>query len=61
MGNGTAVRGLLNIQKEEDPDTLFLSETEMDERRIEGFRWKLELTNMVVKKCDGRSGGLAIF
>jgi len=38
FGNGAVVRGLLNIQKEEDPDTLFLSETEMDERRIEGFR-----------------------
>jgi hypothetical protein len=33
----------------------------MDEKRIKGLRWKLGLTNMVVKKCDGQSGGLAIF
>lgn len=33
----------------------------MDERRIQGFRWKLGLTNMIVKDCDGKSGGLEIF
>lgn len=35
--------------------------TKMDERRIKGLWWKLGLTNMVVKDCEGRSGGLAIF
>lgn len=50
-----------DIQKEEDPDILFLSETKMDEHRIKGLRWKLGLTNMVVKDCLGRGGGLAIF
>jgi len=33
----------------------------MDRRRIEGLRWKLGLTNLVVKDCNGKSGGLAIF
>lgn len=33
----------------------------MDERRIKGLGWKLGLTNMIVKDCVGRSGGLAIF
>lgn len=33
----------------------------MDENRIKGLRWKLGLTNMVVKDCSGRSGGLALF
>jgi len=61
LGNGPAIRGLLNLQKEEDPDILFLSVTKMDERRIEGLRWKLGLTNLVVKDCVGKSGGLAIF
>jgi len=61
LGNGPSIRGLLNLQKEEDPDILFLSETKMDERRIKGLRWKLGLTNMVVKDCNGKSGGLAIF
>jgi hypothetical protein len=29
--------------------------------RIQGFRWKLGLTNVMSKDCEGRSGGLAIF
>jgi hypothetical protein len=62
LGNGAAVRGLLNVQKEEDPDILFLSETKMDERRINGLRWKLVLANMVVKDCStNHGGGLALF
>ncbi|KAF8645591.1 hypothetical protein HU200_066142 [Digitaria exilis] len=56
-----AVCGLLNLQKEEDPDILFLSETKMDLKRIEGLRWKIGMTNLVVKNCKGKSGGLAIF
>ncbi|CAD6228991.1 unnamed protein product [Miscanthus lutarioriparius] len=60
LGNGAAVRGLMNVQKEEDPDVLFLFETKMDVSRIKGFRWKLGLPNMIVKDCSGRSGGLAI-
>lgn len=35
LGNGPTVRGLLNLQKEDDPDILFLSETKMDIRLIE--------------------------
>lgn len=61
LGNGEAIQGLLNVQKEEDPNILFLFETKMDEHRIKGLRWKLGLTNMVVKDCVGRSGGLVIF
>ena len=61
LGNGPAIRSLLNLQKEEDPDILFLSETKMDSRRMEGLRWKLGMTNLVVKDCKGKSGGLAIF
>jgi len=37
-----------------------LSETKLDERRMQWFRWALGLTNMVVRDCDGRSGGIAI-
>jgi len=61
LGNSLAIRSLLNLQKEEDPDILFLSETKMDERRIESLRWRLGLTNLVVKDYKGTSGGLAIF
>jgi len=61
LGNGPTIRSLLNLQKEEDPDILFLSETKMDSRRMEGLRWKLGMTNLVVKDCKGKGGGLAIF
>lgn len=61
LGNGPTVKGLLDVQKKEAPDVLFLSETKLDQKRMEWFRWKLGLTNMVVKKSEGRSGGLALF
>ncbi|RLN11569.1 hypothetical protein C2845_PM09G23950 [Panicum miliaceum] len=61
LGNGRAVRSLLKMQKAEEPDILFLSETKLDCNRIKGLRWQLGLTNMMVKDCEGQSGGLAIF
>jgi len=61
LGNGLAVRGLLDVQKKEDPDVLFLSETKHDKRWMEGLRWKLNMTNMVVKDSVGAKGGLALF
>ncbi|KAL5661386.1 hypothetical protein ACJX0J_028511, partial [Zea mays] len=30
-------------------------------RRIEPFGWKLGLTNLIVKDCEGESGGLTLF
>lgn len=61
LGNGPAVRGLLEIQKREDLDILFLSETKLDERRIKHFKWVLGMKEMVIKDCKGKSGGLAMF
>jgi exonuclease III len=61
LGNGPAIRSLLEFQKKEDPDVLFLSETKLDEKRLQWFKWKLGLVNMVAKDCDGQSGGLALF
>jgi exonuclease III len=61
LGNGPAIRGLLDLQKKVDPDILFISETKMDGKRLEWLRWKLGLTNMVAKDCEGQSGGLALF
>lgn len=61
LGNGAAVCGLLNIQKEEEPDVVFISENKMDERRIECFRWMLGMCNMMVKDCVGRSGAWRFF
>lgn len=39
LGNGPAVHGLLNIQKEEDTDILSLSETKMEENKAFGGNW----------------------
>jgi hypothetical protein len=44
-----------------DPESLFLSETKIYRRRIEPFGWKLGLTNLIVKDCEGESGGLTLF
>lgn len=43
------------------PDILFLSETKLDERRMQKFWWIHWMTNMAVHKCKGRGGGLALF
>jgi exonuclease III len=48
LGNRPAVRGLLELQKSEGADILFPSETKLDKRRMEKFRWQLGLTNMLV-------------
>lgn len=61
MGNLVAVCTLLDLQKQEDPDILFLFETKLKKQKIEVFRWKLGLTNMVCKPSEGKSGGLALF
>jgi exonuclease III len=60
LGNRPAVRGLLAHQKKEAPDILFLSETKLDEKGMEKFRWMLGMPHMIVQKCEGRSGGLVL-
>jgi exonuclease III len=61
LGNGLTVRGLLDVQKKEDPDVLFLSETKHDKQWMEGLGWRLNMPNMVVKDSVGARGGLALF
>jgi exonuclease III len=61
LGNSPAVRGLLRCQKSVDADILFLSETKLDERRMEKFKAKLGMGNMVVVDAVGQSGGLVAF
>jgi exonuclease III len=53
LGNGPAVRGLLDLQKTEDPDVLFLCKTKMEQKKIEWLRWKLGMPNMAVNDCVG--------
>ena len=61
LGNQPAVRGLLELQKAEEPDILFLCETKMIEKEMDWFRWKLGMPHMTVVDSKGRSGGLALF
>jgi exonuclease III len=61
MGNGPAVRGLLALQKKEDPDILFLSETKFDKKGIEKLRYALRMPSVVFVESVGKSGGLALF
>jgi exonuclease III len=58
---GPAIRGLLDLQKKEDPDVIFLCEMKQKVGRLEWLRWKLGMPNLIVKDCEGQSGGLAIF
>jgi exonuclease III len=60
LGNRPTVCELLELQKSEGADILFVSETKLDKRRMEIFRWKLGLTNMLAHKGDGK-GGVAVF
>jgi exonuclease III len=53
LGNGPAVRGLLDLQKQEDPDILFLSETKLDGRKMETLKWQLGMNNLVTRDCEG--------
>jgi hypothetical protein len=53
------MNGLLNIQKKEEPDVLFVCETKLVEAKVEWLRWNLNMPNMTVK--DRQSGGLAMF
>jgi exonuclease III len=54
LGNRPAVRGLLALQKKEDPDILFLSETKLDKKGIEKFRHILGMPHLVFKECHKR-------
>jgi exonuclease III len=55
LGNNPAVRGLLNFQKSERVDILFLSETKLDEKRMAVFKQKLDLGNMVAVDAVGKA------
>jgi hypothetical protein len=61
LGNQPAVNGLLELQRAEDPDILFLSETKLIEREMDPLRWRLNMPHMVVVDSNKRSGGLAMF
>jgi exonuclease III len=49
LGNQPAVNGVLQLQKAEDPDILFLCETKLKEKEIEYMGWRLNMVNMIVQ------------
>ena len=61
LGNFLTVDSLLELQKADDPDILFLSKTKMDREGLSRLTLKLGMPNMVAKNCEGCSGGLALF
>ena len=61
LGNGPAIRGLLDLQKVEALYVLFLAETKHDGRWLEWLKWWLGLTNMIARDSDGACGGLGVF
>jgi exonuclease III len=59
LRGGPAVRSLLDIQRQHNPDAFFLSETYLDEEKADDVRKKLKMDHMIVSpSADGRSGGL---
>ena len=61
LGNQPAVMGLLELWKAEEPYVLFLFETKLDKEEMKRIKVMLNMPNMEVKYCEGRSGGLAFF
>ena len=47
--------------KQKDPLALFLSETKLDEKRLEVLRCYWGFAGKFVVPCRGQSGGLAFF
>lgn len=60
LGSPSAVRSLLELQRQHDPNVIFLSETHLDDSSGERLRVKLGFESKFVSPSDGRSGGLMI-
>ena len=60
LGNLKAVLNLHNLVKTQEPRVLFLTETKLDNKRMEGIRVKLRFKFCFSVPSLGRSGGLAM-
>lgn len=58
LASTRAVRALLEIQKREKPDVLFLSETHLGKTKAENLKRRLGCDHLIIHESDGRSGGL---
>jgi hypothetical protein len=61
LGNRPIVHALLEVQKQGNPEVMFLSETHLDIFPAEGLRRKLKMDFKVVSPSNGRSGGIILF
>jgi hypothetical protein len=61
LGNQTTVQELANLVQIKDPSILFLSETWMDEDRLEILRCCFHFSNKFVVKKINKRGGLVLF
>jgi exonuclease III len=57
----SAIRPLLELQRQHRPDILFLSETHLDDARGESLRLQLGFEGVYVTLTKERSGGLLLF
>ena len=60
LGNPCTVLSLCWLVKSQDPQVLFLMETKLGKKKMEGVRLKLGFQNAFVVPSIGRSGGLAL-
>jgi ribonuclease HI len=61
LGNQGTVQELAKLVRIKDPSVLFLSETWMDEDRLEGLRCRFNFSNKFVVKRINKGGGLVLF
>ncbi|GLU21100.1 hypothetical protein SLE2022_372630 [Rubroshorea leprosula] len=60
LGNPRAVHSLIELVRRKKPTVVFLSETRLDKRRMEGVRRRLGFKNCFTVDRVGTGGGLAM-
>jgi hypothetical protein len=61
LGNRPTVRALLDVQKQSNPEVMFLSETHLDNFPAECLRRRLKMDSKIINPSNGRSGGIILF
>ena len=60
LASARAVRALLEIQKRENLDVIFLSESHLGKVKAEKLRRRVGFDHLLLHESDGRSGGLLL-
>jgi hypothetical protein len=60
LGDNPTVQGLLNFQKFEKVDVLFLSKTKLVERRMVAFKQELQMGNLLAVDGEGKGGNFLV-